>query len=443
MKTLFLVDDYTIDPLGTAWLSSYLKDAGHEVRLHKTKYNHTFSVIEEYQPDILCYSTTTGKHTYYRDLNNRIRATYEALSVFGGPHPTLFPKYAMEDGVDVAVMGEGYDAIVDIANACEIGGTMANIPNVVIKDKINAVRPLKDKHNLLHPDRELIYSYPENYNNPIKNIMASFFCPYNCPYCGNYKYKEMYRIKKAQLRPVSDVAEEALELKDYPLELIFFQDDIFPIYNKGWIDMFCKQYPQVNVPFHIQTRVEFINNDIIRQLKEVGLHSVTFAIESGNSRLRWSVLERKMSDKIILKGAEILHKYGIKFRTENMIGIPEETMETALETLDLNIECNPTIAWASLFQPYPGTKLGERCLRDGSYDGNMENLSESFFGDYVIKNESAKQFNKLQKLFSFVVKHKWLRPFIKPLMLLPFNYRKLYQKTKVKLYKQLYMVEKC
>jgi radical SAM superfamily enzyme YgiQ (UPF0313 family) len=443
MKALFVTDDYIIDPLGIAWLSAYLKDAGHETEIVKTKKDDIYDRIARASTDMFCYSVTTGKHVYFRELNKKIKQRFSGLSIFGGAHPTLFPEFAKEPEVDLAVMGEGFDTIVDIANAYQVAAPMENIPNVIIKDKINSVRPLKDKTDLLRPDRDLIYSYPENYHNPIKNIMASFFCPYSCPYCGNYKYKDMYNIKKAQLRPVDDVIDEALKLKDYPLDLIFFQDDIFPIYKREWIDMFCNQYSQVNVPFHVQTRVEFINSDVIRQLEQAGLHSVTFAIESGNQRLRDEILERKMSDEMIIKASEILHKHGVKFRTENMIGIPQETMETAMQTLDLNIKCRPTIAWASLFQPYPGTKLGEQCINEGLFDGNLDNIKESFFDEYKIKTKYATKFDRLQKLFSFIAKYKFLRPFTKMLISLPINYSKVYKRIKGKLYKELYAVRQC
>ena len=434
MKVLFVTEDYIIDPLGIGYLSSYLKQANHTVEICKT--NEPISKVIDYRPDILAYSVTTGKHIFYRDLNLKIRAQldYTPISVFGGAHITFFQQFCMEDGVDCGVRGEGFQAIVDIAN----GDDISSIPNVVCKDSIQPLRPLIDKNTLLHPDRELIYSYTKNYNNKIKNVMCSFGCPANCPYCYNGQYKEMYGLRKAEIRPVDDVLSEIEELQQYPLDIIFFQDDIFPLYDTKWLDEFVSKYkgPQ----FHIQTRVEMITEERIEKLKAVGLDSLTFAIESGNEQLRNDILKRKMSDNYILETAELLHDMDIKFRTENMIGIPYETWETALQTLDMNIACQPTIGWASLFQPYPGTRTGDICKKEGWFDGDIDDISGTFFDTYKLDVPHARRYEKLQKIFSVIVNHPELRPYVDLLCDMKFEslYSEIYKLYKNMLYGKLY-----
>ena len=434
MKVLFVTEDYIIDPLGISYLSAYLKQANHDVEICKT--NEPISKVIDYRPDILAYSVTTGKHIFYRDLNLQIRAEldYMPISVFGGAHITFFPQFCMEESVDYGVRGEGFEAIVDIANGTDLSTT----PNIVCKDNIQPLRPLIDKRTLLHPDRELMYSYPKNYNNPIKNVMCSFGCPANCPYCYNGRYKEMYGLRKAELRSVDDVLSEVEELQQYPLNLIFFQDDIFPLYNSLWLDEFVSKYH--GPPFHIQTRVEMITEERIEKLKAVGLDSLTFAIESGNEALRNDILKRKMSDNYILETAALLHNIGIKFRTENMIDIPYETWETALETLDMNIACKPTIGWASLFQPYPGTHTGDICRENGWFDGNIDDISGTFFDTYKLNVPNARRYEKLQKIFTVIVNHPELRPYVEVLCEMDFEvlYSEIYKLYKNMLYGKLY-----
>jgi len=435
MKVAFVTDKFIIDPLGIAWLSSYLKEGGHEVSLHKPNSGNV-----PIDADMLCYSITTGKHTYYRDVNLALKAKNPGfISVFGGPHVTFFPEFAKEPGVDVAVRGEGFDAIVEIANAVEKGDDYRSILNVVGDKRITAVRASKDKSTLLLPDRELIYSDPENRDNPIKNVMASFYCPYNCKFCFNPAYKKLYGLLRSEIRPVNAVAEEIDQLRYYPLELIFFNDDIFPVYDSEWLGEFCDYYSKVQVPFHIQLRVEYISDAVISRLREVGLHGVTFAIESGNAKIRKSI-GKSFPNERSTEAAELLHKYGVKLRTENMIGVPGESWETAMETLAVNTDCNPTIGWASLFQPYPGTELGDKCVQEGLFDGDLDSISESFFDTYRLKVPEAKKFEKLQKLFSLMVKYPRLQFLLPLLVRLPFRYKRLYSTIKKRLYKQLYKV---
>jgi len=437
MKALFVVEPYIIDPLGIAYLSSYLKAAGHSVGIYSPG-----KPTDGLAADMLCYSITTGKHIKYMEINKRMKKIFpDAISVFGGSHVTFFPEFANADGVDVAVAGEGFDAIVDVANAVERGDGFSHIDNVVHDGKFT-LRPMRDKATLLHPDRELIYSNPRNYNNPIKNVMCSWLCVFNCPYCYNGQYKKLYNIRRAVIRPVADIMEEIVELQRYPLQLLFFQDDIFPLYDHRWLDRFCEEYASLHIPFHIQTRVEYINESVIKQLKEVGLHGVTFAIESGNTTLRNEVLRRRMSDATIIASADILHKHGINLRTENMIGIPHETPKTAMQTLKLNVACKPTIAWASVFQPYPGTDLGDMCLEEGLFDGDIDSFSESFFETYRLKVKHGKYYVRLQHLFSLAASSRLVR-FLLPILLklsLTKLYKIVYNRTKKRLYGRLYKV---
>ncbi len=45
------------------------------------------------------------------------------MSVFGGPHPTYFPEFVEEPGVDAVCIGEGEGAILDLVEAWTPGGS--------------------------------------------------------------------------------------------------------------------------------------------------------------------------------------------------------------------------------------------------------------------------------------------------------------------------------
>jgi radical SAM superfamily enzyme YgiQ (UPF0313 family) len=457
VKILFITDQYKIDPLGIAYLSAYLKAAGHDVALATPEeaFDPTIRYVPD--PDMLCYSVTTGQHNHYLEVNRKLRAMYpKSISVFGGPHITFFPEFCQETGVDVGVRGEGFEAIVDIADSIEKYKPHSwehryhnpeygyqSIENTVVGDRVNPLRPSLDKSTLLLPDRELIYQYPEIYNKPIKSIIASFQCIGQCKYCYHKKYKEMYDGIGVEIRPVEQVMLELHDMKRYPLKMVYFEDDVFPLYNTNWLDEFCKEYPAINKPFHIQLRVEVVKDAAIRRLKEVGLHSVTFAIESGNYYLRKSVLGRTMTDTQILDAAEIINKHDIKLRTQNMIGIPDETIETAIQTVELNTACESTCAWASLYQPYPGTELGERCIADGSYSGSLDDISPSFFDTYSLDVPDARKFDRLHKLFPLAVHNTMVRSLLPILIRLPLRrlYMRLYKWYKGKLARRLYDLE--
>jgi radical SAM superfamily enzyme YgiQ (UPF0313 family) len=128
-----------------------------------------------------------------------------------------------------------------------------------------------------------------------------------------------------------------------------------------------------------------------------------------------------MSRKTILAGADILHRHGLKFRIENMIGLPGESVDQMIDTIDLNARCRPTCGWAAIFQPYPKLPLSEYAQRLDLWDGSVADFSESFFERTVLKTPWRKEIVNIQRLFGLAVGWKIVRRLIARLIRLPNN----------------------
>jgi hypothetical protein len=90
---------------------------------------------------------------------------------------------------------------------------------------------------------------------------------------------------------------------------------------------------------------------------------------------------------------------------QNILGLPFTSLKNDLETLELNINCQPDYAWASIFQPYPRTELGEECVSSGVYTGDFSDISNNFFDISVLNIENKNEIANLQKLFAIAVKY--------------------------------------
>lgn len=430
MKVLFVVEPFQVEPLGVAYLASSLKKKGYEVDQVRADDN-ILEEVAKYEPDVVAYSVTTGKHEKFLEINNRIKEHFRVLSVFGGSHPTYFPEMVEERGVDVVIRGEADKSFPELLNSLEIKRSCRRVVDF---------RTLEQNLDRLpFPDREFLYKYPQNRLNPIKNVITSRGCRFSCPYCFNSLYREFYKGQNwVRYRSPENVIKECLELKQYPLGFIFFQDDEF-LSNPRIEELLQMYRKEVAVPFHCQIRIELLNENNVLMLKESGCTGVTFAVECGNQYNRKKVLCRNMSDEQILAGSELLHKYGLKIRTENMIGIPGENLTQVLETLDLNIKIRPTIGWASLFQPYPRLPLGVYAYKNGFWNGKSS-FKESFFEDTVLETRFRNEFVNLQRLFGIICGNPWLRPFAGFLLKVPRNnvYKKIHTWWKERQYKELF-----
>lgn len=430
----FVIDEYIIDPLGISYLSSMLKKNNYSVKLRLT------SNIKNCKIDtpIVGFSVTTGKHNYYAHINRLIKKENPGIvSIFGGPHCTFEPEFAKESGIDYIFRGECLYAITEFAQKFLDKEDITTTHNLAFyrNNEIicNPLLPPVNPDEIPFPDRELIYQFKKNRTNLIRNVMASFYCPMNCSYCFNKQFKKLGY--QPRIRSVENVIEECAQLKkNYPTQLIYFQDDIFPIYANDWLQMFYSGYKKgINIPFHIQIRIEMLNEDKIKLLKDAGLHGVTFAIETADEQARLQLLGRKISNKMIIEKANLLSKYGIKFRIENMLGIPFETLQSALRTLDLNLQCHPDVGWASLFTPYCGTDLGDFCKENNLIETNPDS---DFFTNSSLKLEDKSKIERLQKLFGLTCYLPSFRYAIPILISLPFSYKSLSKLIKQQLYRR-------
>ena len=369
MHLLFIVKEVDNEPQGILLLSSVLKQAGHQVSLVVATEEDPLEAALRLRPDVVAYTVYTGPHTWYLDLNQRIRAQLPGVfSIFGGPHPTFFPEMIEREGVDGLCIGEGEYATLDLMNALQRNGQGSSQPGVRLTDmsipnwwfKVdgeivrNPLRPLltgEELDNLPFPDRDLLYkAHRQSHQTKIKPVITGRGCPYDCAFCFNKAYSDLYQGagRRFRRRSPDHVMRELQEITSrYDVRFILFMDDTFILQDR-WLTEFMGRYKaEIGLPFWCQVRANLVTDDKIALFKGAGCVSVSFGLEAGNDRLRNVILNRNMSREEILGAAEILRRHGIAFMTNNMLGLPTGNLRTDFETLELNVQCRP--AYANVF----------------------------------------------------------------------------------------------
>lgn len=391
MKILLIGISSEVEPLGLMYLAATLKSREHivdyQIFSNEAEANNA-EIKDGY--DFVGFSILTGSHKALLNLSFKYKKMSSAKTIVGNAHSTFFSDQCLEYA-DFVVVGEGINVINDI-----VEGKISN-------RKISPSK-LSNIDNWPFPDREILYRDPKRKDNHIKNVITSFGCPFSCKYCYNDQYRALYEGFKVRLRSVESVIEECRILKNnYPLSLLFFQDDYFG-YKISWLKEFSDIYDEeIAIPFHCQMRVEGVTEKKLELLKKSGCHGITIAIESSNESIRNNLLGRKMSNNQIIEACLLIKKFNFKLRTQQMIGLPDSSIDDDLELLWWNCKIKPEIAWASIFVPFRGTSLGEYCVKKGLYCGNNDDISDSFF-DYTVlgfEENHRKQINNLQKIYSF------------------------------------------
>ena len=418
------------EPLGIMYLAAPLKAAGHTVSICDADEADIRKHLDEFRPRIIAYSATTGAHELFLSLNRKVKKRGDIISVFGGPHPTFYPKMIEEDGVDAICLGEGEDAFAEFVGRLDRGEDISTVLNFHVKTCgtiiRNELRPLvEDLDRLSFPDRELFYgAYPAARGAKMKTFLASRGCPYRCTYCFNHLYNKLYRGKGRIVRSRSpgNVIEEVARVKErYPFELVVFHDSSL-LFDAQWLKEFCARFrKEIGLPFNCNATAEHITEDRVASLKEGGCFSIVWAAEAGNDRIRNEVLKRSMTKETMLNAGCLLHAHGIHFEIQNIVGIPGESLDECLETLDFNIRCRPGYASTSLLYPYPGTEIYDIARSMGLLPEGDIRFEETFYVHSPLRLPARREIENLQKLFSVTVEFPLLRNLTRLLVRLPLS----------------------
>lgn len=434
-KMLFLQNmDYEF--VGPMYISAMVKSNGHECELEIGHKPEDFQeIIEKYNPDIIGFSVMSGSHNWARKMAIALKEKYNVTTLFGGAHPTFFQDFIREEGVDYLVRGEGEESMLDILNAIDNKTSFLNTPNLSYLDsegkvKHNPLRNLQDNMDYYpYPDRHLYQTLDKNQERQVRNVITSRGCPFHCSFCFEDAMRALYKGKGkyVRIREIDEVIQECIELKkNTPVEVIYFADDVFGM-NRSWLYEFLERYKEeVDLPFICLVRADLVaaDREYAFNLAKGGCQSVFFGVESGNEDLRNQVLKKQLDDKQIITAAELLHEAGITFRTYNILGLPDETLEDAYSTVELNIKIKADYPWCSIFSPFPGTELSDYALQKGylSPTFSVEELDKSFFLSSQLELPHKRELQNLQKFFQTAVLWPWTFPLIKKLIKLPPNF---------------------
>lgn len=418
MKVLFLNEYLPQEMLGMMWLSRAIKDAGHEAKALFIPDKSWLDKIRDFDPDVVCYSTTTGMHLYFAEINRKVKEVCpRVFAIFGGAHPTFTPEYVELDGIDAVCRGEGELAVVDLLDRMERGEDFYDCENFWFKHREtgeivkNPQRPLaQNLDELGFPDRSIVYDAGAIYRNSDRKVFVTQRgCPMPCSFCFHHAWKKkVYNARNSEYvrkRSVSHVIEEINQVrKEYPLRFVHFLDDIFNLRN-DWLEEFCERYPkEVGLPFDVILMANMTTEKQIKMLKEAGCVYARIAFEAASDFVRNAVFKKHTTRKQLTDAAGWIKKYGIRLGSLNMLGGPGGTLEDEFDTVRLNIECNVDHPLVSIMQPYPEFDINDMAKEMGYAVAGYDDFPVKFNRTSSIEFEYKREIENLHKLFPMIVR---------------------------------------
>jgi radical SAM superfamily enzyme YgiQ (UPF0313 family) len=374
-------------------------------------------VIREEKPDIIGFSCMTGIHSDAVKIADSIKRVYPGIPIIlGGPHPTFFPEIIEESCIDIVCRGEGEEVIGEIMDALNEGWEDGSKKIRLFKNlhvKINGEIIKNPQRPLIDPLDNLPMLDWSCYKNTIiltasPVVLPIRGCPYNCTYCFNDGYKTLHKGLGKTIRALS--AERAVEeiketIKVFAKNPVIFNSDTFGI-DIAWMKSFLQKYSEnVNLPFVVLLRPELATENVISTLAEYNCYCVAIGVESGSERVRKDILNRNYSNELLFSVAERLHKYGIPFRTYNMLGLLSETEQEIWDTININIKMKADFPRAAIFTPMPGTRMTAQAIKKGylDFDFSYDDIPKTILEKTVLKNVDADKIKNYMYFFQTAV----------------------------------------
>lgn len=352
MKIAFVNDAY--ERIGVEYLSAVLKTHGHQTKLFldpqlfndenmSLKFmNQLFdfrkNLVEEivdYQPDLIGFSVVTDFYSWACETVKMIKDHIDVPIIFGGIHPTSVPERVLANtNVDMVLIGEGEDALLELADSMEKGSINYSTRNVWFKREgeviRNQLRPLvQNLDSLPFPDKELYYEASPHFKTSYFTI-TSRGCPYSCSYCCHSYLRKLNRNngRYVRKRGVDNVLREIIEGRDrWGINFVRFHDDIFTL-DKKWIVEFLKRYKlEVRLPFACFVHPKSIDEDLARLLKDAGCVDVEIGVQSCWESTRKKILNRHVTNSSIKNAIALLKDQKIKITTDNILSLPGQAEE--------------------------------------------------------------------------------------------------------------------
>ncbi len=405
-------------PVGLLLVAAVLEQAGHLVEftdLSITDMQTLQHRLSVFKPQLVGIGAMSVEYERVVELAAICREKLpHAEIVVGGPIASANPVKLLEDSViDYAVLGEGEETIVELADCVEHKKDVSAIRGIAFKREgravVNKRRGNVELAQNPYPARHLIdmekyistyterFQQPQVAGRPIRgtNLTVSRGCPYSCIYCDKNVFGNKWRV-----RPVAHVLDEIEHLGgEYGINALMFDDDIFDL-NKAWVRDFCAgvKKRQLKVIWHCNSRCNHSDAGLFALMYEAGCRSIAFGIEYGNQAVLDRV-KKKLKVAEIERSVYMAKAAGFFVTGYFMLGMLDETRETINDTIKLAVKLPFDAGGFGITVPMMGTELFRLAADRGLVEPDSWGQKDrTRYRSNLTKNLSYEELDKLLRL---------------------------------------------
>ncbi|MBI5049916.1 MAG: B12-binding domain-containing radical SAM protein [Nitrospirae bacterium] len=375
------LEDMTRPPSGILYVGGNLKKHGFNVKIHHIRESEISSAVEEIVSDesvlFIGFSLMTGKQITLSSRMSLVLKTRkpELKIVWGGIHPSLMPEECLKFAfVDYVIIGEGETTALELAGYLLRDAT--NPPNDInglafIKKNETVITPMRSFETEVDNFRQ-DWSLIEINKYVRKNktdmnfcFITSRGCPHSCGFCYNQKFN----MRKWRAHSIDVVVHELTQIKEKTgINSVTFDDDNFFTNKKRGLEILRRLKDNGIICQWVDLRVDYISEDFISQLVDLGVEAIFMGWESGNKKTLEKIA-KKFTPALILEKTRILSKFKkLTVDASGIVGFPWEDEKDIKETIFFVLKmfkANPFRLNFNIgiYVPYPGAPINTESFK--------------------------------------------------------------------------------
>jgi radical SAM superfamily enzyme YgiQ (UPF0313 family) len=234
-------------------------------------------------------------------------------------------------------------------------------------------------------------------------MLSSRGCPFGCSYCP---YPVGQGLKWRHRSPRNVVDEIELLVNQHRVEYILFRDPMFSTLQKRVVAI-CNEIIArgIKVRWKCETRMDCLDEETIEMMAKAGCVGINFGVESTDPDVQKGVHRKPILPEEFVEKVALCQKYGIATFAFFVVGLPGDTRETILTSIEFAIKIRASWTQFTVATPFIGTPMYQWALQERLIEPDFYKIISAHEASVGNENLSGTDIKRMHNFARFLQDH--------------------------------------